>query len=154
MSTEASDNEETSGGPASGIPGGYDEYSQLTEEFADLSVNDINNDHHTSSPSQHSQHLPEHSADDGTFYPSLADHSLLQGASSPHQANSPSSSSSQHHLDSLAPNSNPYTYKMVDNVGFSTSNSALHLPTALKLKGEENFKVWKEAMINLAKIND
>ena len=42
---------------------------------------------------------------------------------------------------------------MADNMGFSTSNSALHLPTALKLKGEENFEVWKEAMINLAKTN-
>jgi hypothetical protein len=32
----------------------------------------------------------------------------------------------------------------------TSSGSSLHLPSSMKLKGEENYTVWKEAMLNLA----
>ena len=32
----------------------------------------------------------------------------------------------------------------------TSSGSSLHLPSSMKLKGEENYAVWKEAMLNLA----
>jgi hypothetical protein len=38
--------------------------------------------------------------------------------------------------------------KMADSV--VTSAGSLHLPSSMELKGEENYAVWKEAMMNLA----